>query len=258
MKCTVLTIGQRLPDWAQTACEDYLKRFPPDWKVEVKAVKAEPREGKPVAAIMQAEAARMLTGADMDLAVARGAAYYGYVRRGQGVRIRGGTARAYYVAIESSMPAIPGMAPPVQALCIAPFGMEEGVEAQVHHRHQRGDDQDEDRDADLVGDEIAQRGHGEVGQRHHQDGGQPEADGIDRAGADGEDRAQAEQLRQAGVLLPQAVPGDLAELLRAHAHSPSTPPAGAVKSASMRSTTKAVLRPAARTTARALMVAPVR
>ena len=59
MKCTVLTIGQRLPDWAQTACEDYLKRFPPDWKVEVKAVKAEPREGKPVAAIMQAEAARM-------------------------------------------------------------------------------------------------------------------------------------------------------------------------------------------------------
>jgi len=59
MKCTVLTIGQRLPDWAQEACDDYLKRFPPDWKVEVKAVKAEPREGKPVAAIMQAEAARM-------------------------------------------------------------------------------------------------------------------------------------------------------------------------------------------------------
>ncbi|MDI1349647.1 23S rRNA (pseudouridine(1915)-N(3))-methyltransferase RlmH [Aquabacterium sp.] len=59
MKCTVLTIGQRLPDWAQEACDDYLKRFPPDWKVEVKAVKAEPREGKPVPAIMQAEAARM-------------------------------------------------------------------------------------------------------------------------------------------------------------------------------------------------------
>ena len=79
----------------------------------------------------QAEAARMLTGADMDLAVARGAAYYGYVRRGQGVRIRGGTARAYYVAVESSMPAIPGMEPPVQALCIAPFGMEEGIEADL-------------------------------------------------------------------------------------------------------------------------------
>lgn len=70
--------------------------------------------------------ARMLTGADMDLAVARGAAYYGYVRHGHGVRIRGGTAQAYYVAIESSMPAIPGAEPPIQALCVAPFGMEEG------------------------------------------------------------------------------------------------------------------------------------
>lgn len=79
----------------------------------------------------QAAAARMLAGADLDLAVARGAAYYGYVRRGQGVRIRGGTARAYYVAIESSMPAIPGMEPPIQALCVAPFGMEEGTEADL-------------------------------------------------------------------------------------------------------------------------------
>lgn len=78
-----------------------------------------------------AEPARMLAGADMDLAVARGAAYYGYVRRGQGVRIRGGTARAYYVAIESAMPAIPGFEPPVQALCIAPFGMEEGTDADL-------------------------------------------------------------------------------------------------------------------------------
>lgn len=73
--------------------------------------------------------ARLLTGADLDLAVARGAAYYGHVRRGQGVRIRGGTAQAYYVAVESSMPAIPGFEPPIQALCLAPFGMEEGSEA---------------------------------------------------------------------------------------------------------------------------------
>ncbi|RDE50339.1 MAG: Hsp70 family protein [Candidatus Accumulibacter meliphilus] len=76
-----------------------------------------------------APAARPLEGADLDLAVARGGAYYGYVRRGQGVRIRGGTARSYYVAIESVMPAVPGMQPPVQALCLAPFGMEEGSDA---------------------------------------------------------------------------------------------------------------------------------
>jgi len=78
-----------------------------------------------------AEPARMLGGADLDLAVARGAAYYSYVRRGAGVRIRGGTARSYYVAVESSMPAIPGMEPPVQALCVAPFGMEEGSDLEL-------------------------------------------------------------------------------------------------------------------------------
>ncbi|MGK5027662.1 Hsp70 family protein [Janthinobacterium sp. RB2R34] len=78
-----------------------------------------------------AEPARMLAGADLDLAVARGAAYYSYVRRGHGVRIRGGTASAFYVAIESAMPAIPGMEPPTQALCVAPFGMEEGSELEL-------------------------------------------------------------------------------------------------------------------------------
>ncbi|WP_099612485.1 Hsp70 family protein [Vibrio fujianensis] len=69
---------------------------------------------------------KRLTGVDLDLAVACGAAYYGRVRQGQGVRIRGGIASSYYVGIESAMPAIPGMAPPVEAVCIAPFGMEEG------------------------------------------------------------------------------------------------------------------------------------
>lgn len=78
-----------------------------------------------------AEPARMLEGADLDLAVARGAAYYSYARRGGGVRIRGGTARSYYVGVESSMPAIPGMEPPLQALCVAPFGMEEGSELEL-------------------------------------------------------------------------------------------------------------------------------
>lgn len=78
-----------------------------------------------------APAARLLEGADLDLAVARGAAYYGYVRRGRGVRIRGGTAKSYYVGVESAMPAVPGMAPPIEALCIAPFGMEEGTQAEL-------------------------------------------------------------------------------------------------------------------------------
>ncbi len=76
-------------------------------------------------------APRELEGTDLDRAVALGAAYYGQVRRGKGIRIRGGTARAYYIGIESSMPAIPGFAPPVKALCVAPFGMEEGASAEL-------------------------------------------------------------------------------------------------------------------------------
>lgn len=72
-----------------------------------------------------------LPGSDLDLAVARGAAYYGQVRRGKGLRIRGGTARAYYVGIEAPVPAVPGMEPPISALCVAPFGMEEGTDADL-------------------------------------------------------------------------------------------------------------------------------
>ena len=47
------------------------------------------------------------------------------------VRIRGGTARAYYIGVETAQPAIPGMPPPLKALCVAPFGMEEGTETDV-------------------------------------------------------------------------------------------------------------------------------
>ncbi len=68
-----------------------------------------------------------LVGEDLMHAVARGAAYYGMARQGRGVRIRGGVPRSYYVGIESAMPAVPGMPPPLKALTVAPFGMEEGT-----------------------------------------------------------------------------------------------------------------------------------
>lgn len=78
-----------------------------------------------------AEQLFLLDGLDLDLAVASGASYYGTVRQGKGVRIRGGIASSYYVGIESAMPAIPGMEPPIEALCVAPFGMEEGSHVSV-------------------------------------------------------------------------------------------------------------------------------
>ena len=74
---------------------------------------------------------RELHGADLDRAVAGGAAYYGLVRRGKGIRIRGGAARSYYVGVETSLPAVPGSPPPIKALCVVPFGMEEGTESNV-------------------------------------------------------------------------------------------------------------------------------
>ena len=79
----------------------------------------------------EASPVKELSGIDLDQAVAIGASYYAQVRDGSGVRIRGGTAAAYYVGIESAMPAIPGMEPPIEAYCIAPFGMEEGTQAEL-------------------------------------------------------------------------------------------------------------------------------
>jgi len=71
---------------------------------------------------------------DLEHAVARGAAYYGKARRGRGVRIRSGASRTYYIGIESAMPAVPGMEAPLKALCVVPFGMEEGTEARIPGR----------------------------------------------------------------------------------------------------------------------------
>jgi molecular chaperone DnaK (HSP70) len=75
-----------------------------------------------------------LLGEDLMHAVARGAAYYGLARQGRGVRIRGGVPRTYYVGIESSLPAVPGMRTPVKALTVAPFGMEEGSSIDLRGR----------------------------------------------------------------------------------------------------------------------------
>jgi molecular chaperone DnaK (HSP70) len=79
-------------------------------------------------------AQEILDAPDLEHAVARGAAYYGKARRGQGVRIRSGASRTYYIGVESAMPAVPGMEAPLKALCVVPFGMEEGTEAKIPAR----------------------------------------------------------------------------------------------------------------------------
>ncbi len=59
MRLLIVAVGQRVPDWAQTAYEDYAKRFPPELKVELKAVKTETRGSKTVEALMAAERERI-------------------------------------------------------------------------------------------------------------------------------------------------------------------------------------------------------
>ena len=73
----------------------------------------------------------VLNNENLDLSVAIGAVYYGNTKEGEGIRIRGGIARSYYLGIEAAMPAIPGMPIPLQGLCVIPKGMEEGSECDV-------------------------------------------------------------------------------------------------------------------------------
>ena len=70
-----------------------------------------------------AEPPVVLQNTRLDLAVAIGAAYYGRVRQGKGVRISGGLARSYYIGVNQG-----GLD---RALCLAPVGLEEGCEVEL-------------------------------------------------------------------------------------------------------------------------------
>ncbi|MDO5693033.1 MAG: 23S rRNA (pseudouridine(1915)-N(3))-methyltransferase RlmH [Pseudomonadota bacterium] len=60
MRLIVVAVGQRVPAWAQTAWDDYAKRFPPELKVELKPIKTEPRSGgKTTEQVMAAERQRI-------------------------------------------------------------------------------------------------------------------------------------------------------------------------------------------------------
>jgi 23S rRNA (pseudouridine1915-N3)-methyltransferase len=58
MKLLVLAVGQRQPAWADAAWADFAKRFPPEMRLDLRALKAEPRSAKTPEQCMAAEAQR--------------------------------------------------------------------------------------------------------------------------------------------------------------------------------------------------------
>ncbi len=84
MKLTIIAVGQRVPTWAQQAWDDYAKRFPPEIRVELKAVKTEPRAGgKTVEQLFAAERARI------EAAIPRGARVVALDERGTALTTTG-------------------------------------------------------------------------------------------------------------------------------------------------------------------------
>jgi ribosome silencing factor RsfS/YbeB/iojap len=79
MRLTIVAVGQKVPDWAQTAYDDYAKRFPPELKVELKAVKTEPRASKTLDNLLSAERGRI------EASIARGTRVVALDERGTAV-----------------------------------------------------------------------------------------------------------------------------------------------------------------------------
>jgi len=75
----IVAVGQRVPDWAQTAWDDYAKRFPPEIRIELKAVKTEPRGSKTLETLYAAERARI------EAAIPKGARVVALDERGEGL-----------------------------------------------------------------------------------------------------------------------------------------------------------------------------
>jgi 23S rRNA (pseudouridine1915-N3)-methyltransferase len=82
MKLVLVAVGQRLPAWANAAFDEYAKRFAPELRLELKAVKAEPRDSRPAAQLMAAEAKRI------EAALPRGVRRVAFDERGSRVTTR--------------------------------------------------------------------------------------------------------------------------------------------------------------------------
>ncbi len=83
------------------------------------------------AKLLNKQPVKILKDCDLDFAVSQGAAFYGLSRNGQGIRIKSGACRSFFIGVEHAAPSVPGIQPSLKAVCIVPFGMEEGSEQEL-------------------------------------------------------------------------------------------------------------------------------
>ena len=119
MRLLIVAVGQRVPDWAQTAYEDYAKRFPPELKVELKAVKTEARGSKTVEALMAAERERI------EAAIPRGTRVVALDERGTALTTKALAARLQGWQLEGN---------DVALVIGGPDGLEPGFRQAAHER----------------------------------------------------------------------------------------------------------------------------
>ena len=119
MKLVIVAVGQRMPDWAQTAYDDYAKRFPPEIKVELKAVKTEPRASKTLDTLLLAEKSRIET------AIPRGTHVVALDERGTSVTT---------VALSERLKAWQLSGDDVAIVIGGPDGLEAGFKKAAHER----------------------------------------------------------------------------------------------------------------------------
>ena len=115
----IVAVGQRVPDWAQTAWDDYVKRFPPELKVELKAVKTEPRGSKSLETVYAAERVRI------EAAIPRGARTVALDERGTSLTT---------VALADKLKAWQLGADDVALVIGGPDGLDPGFRQAAHER----------------------------------------------------------------------------------------------------------------------------
>ncbi|WP_038208946.1 23S rRNA (pseudouridine(1915)-N(3))-methyltransferase RlmH [Xenophilus azovorans] len=119
MKLWVVAVGQRVPDWAQTAWDDYAKRFPPELRLELKAVKTEPRASKTLDTLLAAERERI------EAAIPRGTRIVALDERGTALTTKALAARLTHWQGEGG---------DVALVIGGPDGLDPGFKAAAHER----------------------------------------------------------------------------------------------------------------------------